>query len=245
MPPNPTPTPWSWRRWMVAATRRRGSCSARTSTPGWAVSSSTPTTNRAKAGNSRPIEGPRWFFIGTIAIGKCVPRGRSNCSRMPRTTPIFAPEPGKAASARGPANKANPWNRVRRWGATSLPRRAALGFPTKAPAARNRTMSPWRFRGRPIGGVIGCAPMPWSCGWKASSVFTTARAGRELCLIRASPARTHPGRSPACSLESPQDAGVAKTPDCRIDKGPDLRRHVAAARGHELHRQRLRLEILQ
>ena len=59
-------------------------------------------------GTRSPIAGPRWYFIGIIATGRCAPRGGRIARRTPRTTPIFAPERGRAASAPGPASKAEP-----------------------------------------------------------------------------------------------------------------------------------------
>jgi hypothetical protein len=77
MPPNPIPMPWFLQRWTIAATRRHGSSSARRSTLRRDTSFSTRTMNRARAANSSPIAGPRWFFTGTIATARCAPKARS------------------------------------------------------------------------------------------------------------------------------------------------------------------------
>ena len=178
MPPNPTPMPWCLRRWTIAATRRHESSSAKRSILRPATSFSTPTINRARAESSFPIAGPRWFFTGIIATARCAPKGRLNCCRTRKTTPIFTPEHGRAGSAPGPANKAGRSSRGRlsrtRWPA----RRADSASPMAGRALPNPTMSRWMYRGRLTGADFACIRRLWSCGWKASFASMIVRAGR-------------------------------------------------------------------
>src|ERR1700689_2323606 len=71
-------------------------------------------------------------------------------------------------------------------------------------------------------------PTPWSCGWKASSAFTTAHAGRGPCPIGAAPTRaprgrTRAGRSHACSRERGNQRSLTIAAHELVERGASRR----------------------
>ena len=96
----------------------------------------------------------------------------------------------QSRSAPGRASKASRWNRGEALAAAVAARRAASAFPTRAPASQEpESMSPLRCRGRPTGADTDSTSMPWNCGSKGSSAFTTGRASRGPLAT----SRTNPG----------------------------------------------------
>ena len=135
-----------------------------------------------------------------------------------------------------------PGSRRQRW-----PRaRVASGFPTRARARLNpRQVDVDVPRPPHWGGYRLLSRMPWNCGWKVSSAFTIAHAGR--APQRSGEYGCAAGPSRACSPDptrSSNDVDVAKA-SWRIQKARTLRRQMGAARRDEVHRQGLRLEVLQ
>ena len=191
MPPSPIPMPWSWRRWTSAATRRRGSCSARRSTLSGAAYRFLHQLSIAQGPGPRrqPQSG------GGISLGSSPPPGarrgrRSKRCRTPRTTHIFAPEPWQSRLGAWASEQSQPVESRQALGrgvaADGTPIRHSL---RRARHCRTRPMSPWMCRGRPIGAAIVCMRKPWSSGWKASSASMTVHDGREPCRDRRAPAR--------------------------------------------------------
>ncbi len=114
-----------------------------------------------------------------------------------KTTPIFARDPGKAASAPGRADKASRSHRAPSWARTSPPPRTASASPMAAPARKSPPTSPSRYPVRPTGAAFGSTSRRSSSGSKANSASTTVRVGH----ARGAPRRLA-GPRPGYSLKA-------------------------------------------
>ena len=105
------------------------SCSARKSSRIRAISSSTPTTNRARAASSQRIPGPRSYSTGMRSGASCVSRDRSCMRSQAKATITSRVARGGAASQRSRAPRAHPSFRVRYWWPDCARRPRQFGTP--------------------------------------------------------------------------------------------------------------------